>query len=75
MPRPRDEWEEGLSAKLYVRRLGVTPARSPSGDAFRFEFSSDGHFRQHVSGHVEIELRDGVVVIDAEKWEQDESYY
>ena len=69
------DWTEGMTALLWDLDdlVGVEPERV--GDAFVFAIDIQRHYNSHKTGRVEIALRDGVVVFDADISEQDDSYY
>lgn len=68
------DWKDGVAAEELAGLDGLAPDRR--GDAFVFAYEIEGnHFREHTWVEVAIAFRDGVVVIEIERDEQNESYY
>ena len=70
-----DDWYQDMTMLLWdLDELeGVDPERD--GERFVFTFDRPRHYNAFKRGTVTIELRDGVVVVDAEVTQQDDSYY
>lgn len=70
-----DDWKQDMTMLLWDldELRGVQPVKT--GDAFVFTFAIERHYNAFKRGTVTIAYRNGVVEIDADVTEQDDSYY
>ena len=70
-----EDWREGLTMDLWDLRNIQEEEPERSGDSFVFKFRHEQHYNAFKAGTVTITYRDGVVEIDADITEQNDSYY